>query len=397
MRSLFTGKKIKIDQNSVQDIIFLVSIFLFFTVLTIGLFPGNEIGIVVGKNFFILTLMTVPVVAAIYFISISFRRRIYKEPFNIGSSIKNKMAMAFIFVAIVPTLIIVLASNNFINKTLSRLLSDKTFNALKESVSLSQLNMDRFVSTFEKEMYTLSYLIEKNIVNHETAEGRNRIREKFKFKGISVLFFRVQSGPNANRLFPIDVNDKKIRSFFTFLTYSDLSSNIRLDKIFDGKRQYLLGSLRKSNSLIVLYMPVPAVYERMKRLFTNSLEEYGKHRYLKAFFKSSSGIFLLILTIVIVALSILVSFFLSRSITRPVLELTESTKELANGNFNIRLTRKSDDELSILYRAFNFMVKELENNRKLVFQKQKLEAWREMATRLVHEIKNPLTPIRLSA
>ncbi|MFC1668876.1 histidine kinase dimerization/phospho-acceptor domain-containing protein, partial [Spirochaetota bacterium] len=43
------------------------------------------------------------------------------------------------------------------------------------------------------------------------------------------------------------------------------------------------------------------------------------------------------------------------------------------------------------------MIIELDNNRKVMYQKQKLEAWREMAKRLVHEIKNPLTPIRLSA
>jgi two-component system nitrogen regulation sensor histidine kinase NtrY len=43
------------------------------------------------------------------------------------------------------------------------------------------------------------------------------------------------------------------------------------------------------------------------------------------------------------------------------------------------------------------MVKQLDENQKFMFQKQKLEAWNEMARKIVHEIKNPLTPIRLSA
>ena len=43
------------------------------------------------------------------------------------------------------------------------------------------------------------------------------------------------------------------------------------------------------------------------------------------------------------------------------------------------------------------MAKQLDENQKFMFQKQKLEAWNEMARRIVHEIKNPLTPIRLSA
>ena len=51
----------------------------------------------------------------------------------------------------------------------------------------------------------------------------------------------------------------------------------------------------------------------------------------------------------------------------------------------------------VLFKSFNRMVYELNRNRKIVYQKQRLEAWREMARQVVHEIKNPLTPIQLSA
>ena len=51
----------------------------------------------------------------------------------------------------------------------------------------------------------------------------------------------------------------------------------------------------------------------------------------------------------------------------------------------------------VLVDAFNSMAKQLDENEKFMFQKQKLKAWVEMARKLVHEIKNPLTPIRLSA
>ena len=101
--------------------------------------------------------------------------------------------------------------------------------------------------------------------------------------------------------------------------------------------------------------------------------------------------------LVVILVSVLVSLYLSKNITRPVIELSEATKEFADGNFDISLYRDSEDELGVLFKSFNRMVYELNRNRKIVYQKQRLEAWREMARQVVHEIKNPLTPIQLSA
>ena len=63
----------------------------------------------------------------------------------------------------------------------------------------------------------------------------------------------------------------------------------------------------------------------------------------------------------------------------------------------ISLNHESEDELGVLYKSFNHMIEDLDRNRKIMYQKQRLEAWKEMARKVVHEIKNPLTPIRLSA
>ncbi|HRX16646.1 MAG TPA: ATP-binding protein, partial [Spirochaetota bacterium] len=55
------------------------------------------------------------------------------------------------------------------------------------------------------------------------------------------------------------------------------------------------------------------------------------------------------------------------------------------------------DEISVLYNSFNVMVKQLDESRRAMMHMQKLEAWKEVGSKLMHEIKNPLTPIRLSA
>ena len=83
-------KKIK-SKNSVQDILFIVGIIVFSSILIIGLFPGRLNAGLVDENFFITTMMTIPIIAGIYFIVMSFRRSINVSTADIPESIKKKI------------------------------------------------------------------------------------------------------------------------------------------------------------------------------------------------------------------------------------------------------------------------------------------------------------------
>ncbi len=99
----------------------------------------------------------------------------------------------------------------------------------------------------------------------------------------------------------------------------------------------------------------------------------------------------------IVLLSILVSFFLADEIILPIVSLDEATGRVAEGDFSFRILVRTNDELESLINSFNRMVTELADSRRKILHQEKITAWREIARRLAHEIKNPLTPIKLSA
>jgi nitrogen fixation/metabolism regulation signal transduction histidine kinase len=99
----------------------------------------------------------------------------------------------------------------------------------------------------------------------------------------------------------------------------------------------------------------------------------------------------------ILLLSIMISFILSEEIIRPIVNLEEATRRVAEGDFSFRILARSGDELSLLVSSFNRMVSELERSRLKIMQTEKITAWQEIAQQLAHEIKNPLTPIKLSA
>jgi two-component system, NtrC family, nitrogen regulation sensor histidine kinase NtrY len=88
---------------------------------------------------------------------------------------------------------------------------------------------------------------------------------------------------------------------------------------------------------------------------------------------------------------------MAERIADPVRQLTRATGRIARGDFDARIALRSSDELRRLIDAFNSMAAELKAQRSQLERTHRIEAWAEMARQVAHEIKNPLTPIQLSA
>src|SRR5262249_54050844 len=95
-------------------------------------------------------------------------------------------------------------------------------------------------------------------------------------------------------------------------------------------------------------------------------------------------------------LAILLGLLIARWITRPVEALTEASRRIAGGSFAARVEEKASGELGELVRAFNRMTQDLQRTTEQLVASERVAAWQEVARRLAHEIKNPLTPIKMS-
>ncbi len=87
---------------------------------------------------------------------------------------------------------------------------------------------------------------------------------------------------------------------------------------------------------------------------------------------------------------------LARRITRPVEALREAALRVAAGDLSARVGVRASGELGDLVRAFNGMTGDLARSRERAASAERVAAWREVARRLAHEVKNPLTPIAMS-
>jgi signal transduction histidine kinase len=81
---------------------------------------------------------------------------------------------------------------------------------------------------------------------------------------------------------------------------------------------------------------------------------------------------------------------------RPLKQLTIAAKDVAEGNMDVNVEVHSRDEIGTLARSFNEMVSKLRSSRAELAKHERESAWKEMAKQIAHEIRNPLTPIKLS-
>jgi signal transduction histidine kinase len=106
------------------------------------------------------------------------------------------------------------------------------------------------------------------------------------------------------------------------------------------------------------------------------------------------------LSVILVGASLLVALvsgrLLSNRISGPILELSEAAREIGRGNLGVRIEPSSNDEVGALVEVFNDMTRELSDSRERLARAERIAAWREIARRVAHEIKNPLFPIQMS-
>lgn len=117
-----------------------------------------------------------------------------------------------------------------------------------------------------------------------------------------------------------------------------------------------------------------------------------RHELPKNFLYAFVALGLIILTMVVI-----LGIWISARITSPITSLVKGTAEIGRGNLDYQIPHKEgNDEIGQLIDAFNQMANQLKENQDRMIYLEKMTAWKQMARKLAHEIKNPLSPIQLT-
>ena len=149
-----------------------------------------------------------------------------------------------------------------------------------------------------------------------------------------------------------------------------------------GSYKYLSAYIpfRNSQNIIVAYLNLP--------YFAKQTELRNEIAYFMTTFLN--------IYIFFIALSIFLTLLVSRYATRPLQLIRDKMRSLSLGLSNEKIDWESNDEIGQLIREYNRMIDELVKSAELLAKSERESAWREMAKQVAHEIKNPLTPMKLS-
>ena len=233
---------------------------------------------------------------------------------------------------------------------------------------------------------SINYVIENSIysdnifsnINDEKINEISNIQniefKIFDLKGDLIKTSNIKSdfnGGNVNK-----ISDEIINKFQNdnITRYIENNSNNKNYKIAYNLLQDISGK-----AIGILYVPY---YEF----------EFVNYNELKSF---SLKIGLVYFNIIIIATFF--AYFLSRYITKPLFQISNKLKELNLTKSKDKIIlNKPPKELAVLVDSYNLMIDQLENSALKLAQSERENAWREMAKQVAHEIKNPLTPMRLS-
>jgi len=170
------------------------------------------------------------------------------------------------------------------------------------------------------------------------------------------------------------VNDATERSLERRMPLTDDPDGATLIAEFavDRKR---LDELEKSGEILQAYHELEA-----------SRGELGKD-YLNAF---------KVLVVIVALVTTFLGIVLARGVTKRINRLGLAINLVAQGDLSVRVPVTGSDELTDVARSFNRMMGEIQQSRARLEYLQRMASWQEMAQRLAHEIKNPLTPIQLA-
>lgn len=225
----------------------------------------------------------------------------------------------------------------------------------------------------------------ETILNSDLSEYASFIMKK-----LSVVFFTDINLYDANgNLYA----SSRPKVFDEGLTSKKMNPEAYLQIAILGKTEFVHDE--RIGNLNYLSAYIPFKNKDGKLLAYLNLPYFAKQNELE---KEISGFLVALINIYVLlfALSIVTAIFISNYVTKPLKLIQDKLRNIKLGKTNEPIEWQENDEIGNLVNEYNRMILELSHSADLLAKSERESAWREMAKQVAHEIKNPLTPMKLS-
>jgi signal transduction histidine kinase len=290
-------------------------------------------------------------------------RRLLRE---IRTSFYRKLFLAFVGASVVPALVLALLIRSFVAARLRADVEDEAARTVavaqrvvEETVALPPFSESGLAALNDDLMVWVSRVLNQSV---NVFDGPHLVATSERD-----LF--------ASGLLPTRVPD----AIFRAIVLDRLPTYVGEDEMADVRYLLAAAPVRAAGPNAILTVPLALRQREIER----EIDDLDRGVQLGA--------------LLFVLLGAGIGFWMAERIGDPVQRLTRASKRIAAGDLDARVYVRSADELQRLVESFNGMAVELQRQRSQLERTNRLEAWAEMARQVAHDIKNPLTPIQLSA
>ena len=292
-----------------------------------------------------------------------------------GAKLRTKLVLAFVFLSLLPTIILFLVSVGFISTSIEYWFSLPIERSLNKSLEVGKAYYNRVAEEALGQGNSVGRLITYHgymLVTRKDKLEKFIDEKRIEYRLAAIKVFSQQMTLRAGSL------DEQM----DLSAYKDPDGDL-LKKSFDeGTDAWDIQSLPQGDfvravvpifsrteskavvGLIVLGKFIPGVYVNRLRAVSKGLEEYRQLKMLKQPIKSSYMIILSIVTLLIIFSSVWFGFYLSKGITVPIQELAEGTNRIASGDYDFFIDFEAKDEIGVLVNSFNRMTLDLKKSKK---------------------------------
>ena len=314
-----------------------------------------------------------------------------------GSKANIKYITFFALFTLIPSILISLFSLFLLTFALDKYLDKKITTAVNNSYEIAKSYTEEIRTKTQTEIILIAYDLNENInfLNTNINQFKSFLNTQKLLRGMDEVHIIEQDGslylttlentslykPPLPEALEMVLNDKRPLKIIN--AYKNQTASIIKLENFDEKYLYITKYLDKKISKYLLESQ-----EALNFYYTVLNKQTG--------IKISFVFIYLVIVSLLLFLSISIAIKFSSRFFRSINNLIIASSNIGKGNLNIKVPEiKADKDMEVLNQNFNLMIDQLKTQQEKLIINERHEAWENLARKLAHEIKNPLTPIQL--
>ena len=384
-----------------QFTIFLIILSFFASIITYLVFT-NSLPYIKTTPTIAITTLSIDVILLVVLCFKVIRKiiqtRIETKKGTVGAKISAKFILTFALLVLIPTITLATFSTFFFNIGMKGWFNDKILRLAEQSNIVAEAYLKEHQESIKNDALAISKEINQkfntvfldlnklnSFLNVET--DIRELTEAFIFKKGGILL---------------------AKAGFTISSTPDVITDIELIEaeggniILTSKRKDRVRALVKLNNIQNTYLSIgrfidPQIISQIQNVKEETLN-YKKLFDERKKIETHFYMVFILISLLILLISILIGLLFADTFIKPITNLIKTSNEIKSGNLSVKVPQISTkDEMSLLIKTFNEMTQKLKSQRVELKKRERNAAWTDIARRIAHEIKNPLTPIQLSA